>query len=88
MGVLIVLLLGVVAGCVFHFIWRRFWVASAVATLAATLLWGGGCYLLFALTAPNEMGPPLLMPVISTVVTAFLGALVGGGILRAVRAVA
>ncbi len=88
MGPLIVLTLGVIAGCFFHFIWRRFWIASAVATLAATLLWGGGCYLLFALTAPNEMGPPLLIPVIWTVVTAFVGALAGAGILRALREVA
>jgi hypothetical protein len=85
MGPLIILALGAAAGVFCHLRWHRFWAASVVATFAATLLWGGGCYLLFALTAPSELGPPLLVPVLLTVATAAAGALVAGAILRAAR---
>ncbi len=86
MGPVIVFALGVGCGVFLHNLWRRFWAASGVAALAATGLWGGGCYLLLALTAPHELGPPLLIPVLLTVGTAFVGAAAGGGILRAIRA--
>ncbi len=86
MGALIVLALGVIVGIGFHRVSRRFWVACASAALVAAITWGGGCYLLFALTAPSELAPPLLIPVLLTIGTAFVGAVAGGGISRAVQA--
>ncbi len=65
---------------------RRFWLASALATLATAALWIGGCYLLFALTAPSELGPLLLAPVLLTVANAFLAVLAAGGVVRGVQA--
>lgn len=44
-GPLIVLALAVLIGVVVHRLWRRFWAASAAATLLGSLLWVGGCYL-------------------------------------------
>ena len=86
-GPLIILMLGIAAGALFHNAWRRrFWTATALATVAATALWIGGCYLLFVLTAPSELGPPLLIPVLLTIVTALAGAMLAGGANRMVRA--
>jgi len=86
MGPLIVLALGLGIGVLFHITCRRFWIASAVAALGATAIWAGGCYLLFALTAPTELGRPELIPVLLTAVTALAGALVAGGVVRILRA--
>ena len=79
-GPVIVSVVGVVTGTVCHIFCRRFWLASALATFTAAVLWIGGCLLLFALTAPNELGGPLLLtPVLLTVAKAFLAALAAGG---------
>jgi hypothetical protein len=83
-GPLIVLALGLILGIVFHNLWR-FWIGSAFAVLAATILWVGGSYVLFVLTAPGELGSPALRPILLTIATAFAGALVAGGVVRAVR---
>jgi len=48
-------------------------------------LWIAATYLLFALLAPSELGPPLLEPVLLTLMTALAGAMVAGGLVRAVR---
>jgi hypothetical protein len=85
-GPLIVLLLGLAAGIVFHVLWHRFWAASAVASVAGSLLWVGGCYVLFLFTAPSELGRPALVPMLLTLVTALAGAIVAGGAVRVVRA--
>jgi hypothetical protein len=88
-GPFILLLLGLAAGGVFHVIWRRFWAASAVATVAGSLLWVGGCYLLFFFTAPselNDVGPPSVVPILLTLMTALAGAIVAGGAVRMIRA--
>ncbi len=82
MGPLIVLVLGLAIGALFHINCRRFWLASAVATVGATVIWGGGCYLLFVLTAPSELGRPELIPVLLTAVTALVGVLVAGAAVR------
>ncbi len=82
MGPLIVLVLGLGIGVLFHIKCRRFWLASVVATVGATVAWGGGCYLLFALTAPSELGRPELIPVLLTVVTALVGVLLAGAAVR------
>ena len=82
-GPLIVLVLGIFAGIYFHDRWRRrFWTATLIATLAATLAWGGGCYLLFFLVGDDEPGPPLLVPVLLTMLTADVGAVFAGGAIR------
>jgi len=84
-GPLIVLILGLATGVCFHLLWRRFWVASAVAAVAGSLLWVGGCLLLFLLTAPSELrGPVLLTPLLLTLGTALAGSIVAGGAVRAV----
>ena len=85
MGAFIVLVLGAMVGIPLHRISRHFWMTSAGAALVATMLWGAGCYLLFALSAPNEMGLPLVMPVLLTLGTAFIGAAAAGGMLHAIR---
>ena len=85
-GPLIVLLLGLAAGIAVHALWRRFWAASAVAGIAGLLLWVGGCYVLFLFTAPSELGPPALVPMLLTLVTALAGAIVAGGAVRVFRA--
>ena len=85
MGPLIVLVLGLGIGVWFHIKCRCFWFASAVATVGATVVWGGGCYLLFALTAPSELGRPELMPVLLTMVIALFGVLVAGAVVRALH---
>jgi len=85
-GPVIVFALGVGTGALFHNAWsRRFWIASIVATIAATALWIGGCYLLFVLAAPNELGPPLLVPVLLTLATALIGAVLAGVAVRWAR---
>ena len=82
---LIVFALGLGSGAVFHTVWHRFWIVSAVGTITGTLLWIGGCYLLFVLTAPSEVGPPLVEPVLLTLAIALAGALVAGGAVRVIR---
>src|SRR5829696_4676829 len=77
-GPFIVSVLGFAAGVVFHVRWRRFWTASAVATVAASLLWVGGCYLLFIFAAPSELGRPSVVPILLTLATAFAGVVVAG----------
>ena len=85
-GPVIVFALGASAGALFHNAWsRRFWIANVVATIAATALWIGGCYLLFVLTAPDELGPPLLVPVVLTLATALIGAVLAGIAVRLAR---
>jgi hypothetical protein len=87
-GPLIVLLLGLAAGIAMHVLWRRFWAASAVATVVGSVLWVGGCYLLFYFTAPSELNDPVgssVVPILLTLVTALAGAIVAGGAVRAIR---
>ncbi len=87
-GPLIVLALGLISGAVFHTAWRRFWVASAIATLTGALLWIGGCYLFLAIFGSSEdLGPPLIEPVMLTIVTALAGVLIAGGAMHVKRAV-
>ncbi len=85
LGPAIVLALGGIAGVFANLLWRRFWAASVVAAFLATILWGGGCYLLFALTAPNELGPLQWGPVLLTAAIALVGALIGDGWMRIIR---
>ena len=87
-GPLIVLLLGLAAGIVFHVLWRRFWAASAVATVFGSVLWVAGCFLLFFFTAPSELNDSVgssVVPILLTLVTALAGAIVAGGAVRAIR---
>jgi hypothetical protein len=53
--------------------------ASAVSAVVGWLLWVGGCYLLFVLTAPSEVGgPPQLVLIVLTLGTSFAGSIVAG----------
>lgn len=81
-GPLIVLALAVLIGVVVHRLWQRFWAASAAATVLGSLLWVGGCYLLFFLTAPGELGRPAVVPILLTLATTFAGSIAAGGAVR------
>lgn len=83
--VLMIVGLGGVAGLVGHRRWPYFWRVTTVAALVATVAWVIGVYLLLVLTAPGELGPPLLEPIVMTFVTAYIGALAAGLALRATR---
>ena len=68
--IVIILILGC---CSSLLIQRRLsskWKSALVGAGIATLVWGGGVYLLLWLTAPNELGPPLFAPVLFTFLTA------------------
>ena len=86
-GPLTVSAVGVVVGTVCHVVWRRFWVASTIGTVAAAALWIGGCYAILALTAPSELeGPLLLAPAVLMTANAFLAVVAAGGVVRFKRA--
>jgi hypothetical protein len=70
----IVFLLGVAAGLVCHLHSRHFWIATFTAGIVASLFWIAGCYAMFSVTAPSELGPPEFVPVVYTLVTASAGA--------------
>jgi hypothetical protein len=78
MGPLIVTLLGLGIGVCCHLRFRRFWVASLVATLAAAAIWIAGVYLFLALLAPSELGPLLLEPILLTAGNALIAAMLAG----------
>jgi hypothetical protein len=63
---------------------RNFWIATGVATLAASVIWIVGVYLYLAVAAPNELGPPLLQPILLIVGNALVAALLAGGV-RAIK---
>ena len=80
MNVILPLLILSILACGSGFL-LRIWIASeflrAVAAAAlATALWIGGCYLLFLLTAPSELGPPLLAPLLYAFLTALVPSVV------------
>ncbi len=85
MGVLIVLMLGLIAGAIFQIVLRSFWTALVTATVTSAVLCGIGQYAFFALFAPNELGPPLLAPILLTLGTTFVGAVMAGLFVRTVR---
>lgn len=85
-GVLIVLTLGLIAGAFFHGILRSFWIASTLATVTSAVLWVVGVYALLAISAPNELGGPLLLaPILLTFGTTFVGAVTAGFVVRMAR---
>jgi len=86
-GPVIVTLLGLVAGAACRFVFRRFWIASLVATLTTSALWVGGVSLFLAIAAPNELrGPIAWIQILLTVVNALIAAVIGAGAVRATRA--
>jgi len=56
------------------------WSGIFIAAAIATVLWGAGCYTLFWLTAPNELGPPLPGPIFLTYLLALAAAAIPVGI--------
>jgi hypothetical protein len=85
-GPVIVTVLGLVAGAVCHIVFRRFWIASLVATLATSALWVGGVTVLLAIAAPNELrGPIAWIQILLTVINALVAAVIAGIAVRAMR---
>lgn len=82
MGPVIILFLGMLFGAFFHRHVRQFWLASLLAGVAGTFAWLLGIYAFLALMAPNELGWPLLTPVLLTIGTAVLGGIAAGVMLR------
>ena len=78
MGPVVVFLLGLGAGALLSRPGRAFLPWTLVAGAAAALAWIAGGYVLFALTAPDELGPPLARPIVYTLLTALLGAALAG----------
>ena len=76
--IMMILGLGAGAGLMVHCTGRRLWIMSLLAASIATVAWGGCIYLLFWLTAPSEMGPSLLLPILLTFLTALVPALLVG----------
>jgi hypothetical protein len=70
------------AGFVCHRSVPRFWLATLLATFVAGVVWASGVYVLLWLTAPNELGPPLLRPILLILGTSFLPAAVVGAVMR------
>lgn len=71
----IVIALGAVFGLASCTMVRGTWRAGLLGALSATIAWLCGVNLLFLLTAPNELGLPLLRPVIYAFGTAFVPSL-------------
>jgi hypothetical protein len=74
--ILLIFILGSCASLIVH----RCVLNRCICVLAgagiATVLWIGGVYILLWLVAPNELGPPLLTPVLLTFLTASAAAAV------------
>jgi hypothetical protein len=81
----IIVALGALAGLFCHRKSSRFWAASSVAAAIATGLWVLGVYLVLWLSAPNELGPPLLGPILLTFVMALVPAALVGWLVRVNR---
>jgi hypothetical protein len=85
-GPFIVFVIGCAVGALLHWRWQSFWLVSAIATVLGAALWIGGCLLLLALTAPSELGGPLLLvPVLLILITTLAGVLLAGGAVRLLR---
>jgi hypothetical protein len=82
MGPVIILILGMLFGAFFHRCVRPFWFASSLAGVCGTIMWCVSMYALLFLTAPNELGWPLLTPALLTLATALLGGIAAGAMLR------
>jgi hypothetical protein len=61
------------------------WICVFVGAVVATIIWGIGLNVLFLLKAPNEMGPPLFVPVLLTYLTALLGASITIGLVKSYK---
>lgn len=74
--------IGFAAGMVCHRIWQPFWVATFRATLAATVIWTVGVYVLLAVTAPNELGPPVPVAILQIALLTFVSAAGAGAVMK------
>ena len=71
----IIIALGAVFGLVSCKLVKGIWRAALLGALIATIAWLCGVNILFVLTAPNELGLPLLLPVLYAFGTAFVPSL-------------
>jgi hypothetical protein len=85
MGILIVLMLGFLAGVLAHRISQRFWIASLGAAGASTLLWCLGVYALLIMNADSQLEGPLLVPVLLIAAANLTGAVLAGLAIRGWR---
>jgi hypothetical protein len=82
MGVAIVVALGLIAGAVLCPPPGRPLPRIVLAAVLASLAWIAGVYVLLALTAPHELGPPLAGPLVAIVLSALAGAALGARLRR------
>jgi hypothetical protein len=80
--ILIVVSPGAIATLICHRMGFNHLLAAPLGAFTATVLWAAGVYALLFLTAPNELGAPLLGPVLSTFITALIGSILAIGIGR------
>ncbi len=79
----IILVLGCCSSLLTH---RRVpspWLSALVGAGIATLVWGGGVYVLLWVTASEELGPPLPAPLLLTFLTALASSIAAMGIVAA-----
>ena len=74
--ILIIVALGGCAGLLVQKWTSNRWISAFGGAGIATALWTGGVYLLLWVSAPNELGPPLFEPILSTFLTALASATV------------
>ena len=78
MPVVLPILAVVALGCCCGLALRRLSVNRLMSAfggaIIATVLWVGGLYVLFWLTAPNELGAPLFGPIVAAFITALVSA--------------
>ncbi len=74
----IVVLLGGVSGLALSRLKWPLLVRTLAAAVLAALTWGAGTYLFMWIAAPNELGLPLLKPVLLTCLIAIPSALLAG----------
>jgi zinc transporter ZupT len=86
--ILIVAALAVATSVFFHRMTRHYWRATVLAAATASAAWVAGVYLLLVLTAPNELGPPLLLPILQTFGTAMVATVLVDALLPGRRQIA
>jgi len=74
--------LGALAGLVFHRVMRRFWLAAICAAILGSAVWIIGAYLFLLITAPNELGAPVLKPILFVFLTCSIPGLIVGIVIR------
>ena len=72
--IFLILTLGCCSSLIMHRLRLNKWICAFAGAAIATILWGAGVHVLLLLTAPNELGPPLFVPMLLTYLTALISA--------------